>query len=283
VVEHDGGSVEILDLDPLHEWGPLLAPATTRAAGELRERLGLALPAQARVIVSGDAATFARFARRRATPWLLGIARPDGGLVVLNGPLLKPGPERNAIGTLRHELAHLAMGTVAEQAGPIPRWFDEGVASWFAGGYTEFGPLDLAPAVTRRELTLAGLTYSFPDDPDGVRVAYAKSQLAIEWLEREQGEGTVAAIGSALAAGMPLVEALPAVTGMDVGELEGELRQATAPHGLFIAVLRRSLSPFLIMALLTVLGFAIRRVRLRRRMRQWEAEEGSGEDDPDPG
>jgi hypothetical protein len=274
IIRHQGGMVELIDLDPFESWIPLLAPAIEEAARALPRRTGLSLPARARVVVSGDVDTFGRLAGRPASSWLLGVARQMDGIAVLNGSLLKPGPERNAIGTLRHELAHLAMGTAAERGGPIPRWFDEGVASWFAGGYADFGPLDLAPALTRRELTLPRLTFAFPDDLDGMRIAYAKSQLAIELLEEMQGSGTVAAIGSSLATGVPFEEALVGATGIGSEELERELRRREAPHGVFFAVLRRALSPFLIMAFLTVVGFTLRRLRLRRRMRRWELEEG---------
>jgi hypothetical protein len=174
----------------------------------------------------------------------------------LNGPSLEPGPERNAAGTLRHELAHLALhATAAEGAAPIPRWFDEGIASWFAGGFAEFGPLDLAAAMTGRELTLAGLSDAFPEDPDGLRIAYAKSQLAVELLEREVGQGTIAGLGAALARGIPFPEALSAVAGMseELGEAPAARRQPL-PGG--AALRRRRFSS----RRLTIVGFTFRRI-----------------------
>jgi hypothetical protein len=183
----------------------------------------------------------------------------------------------HVIGTLRHELAHLALGTVEDTGGPIPRWFDEGVASWFAGSFAELGPLDLAPAATRRALSLERLAFGFPEDLDGRRVAYTKSLMAIELLER-RGPGAVAAIGNALAGEMAFPEALHLVTGFDEAGLEAALQQETAPHGLLVAVLRRSLSPFLIMSGLVVVGFVLRRIRARRRLKQWEREEAGEEE-----
>jgi hypothetical protein len=251
----------------------MLARTAEQAASELPGRLGLGLPHQVLVVYCSDAATFARMAARADTEHLLGVARPAAGIVALNGVLLGPGPEDHAGLTLRHELAHLAVGTVEEAAGPIPRWFDEGAATWFAGSFAELGPLDVTPAITRRSLNLSQLAFGFPEDQEGRRIAYVKSLLAIQLLERRAPAG-MAAMGKALATGIAFPEALHQVAGLDEATMDALLAQETAPHGLLVAVLRRSLSPVLIMTGLALLGFAIRRVRARRRLREWAREEG---------
>ncbi len=273
VVRHATGTVEIHGLDPGSGMAALLAAAAARAASELPVRLGVDLPPRVHVVYCAEARTFARLAGRAAAGRLLGVARPADSLAALNGPLLQPGPENGAAGTLRHELAHLALGIAAERAGPLPRWFDEGAASWFAGGFAELGPLDLAAAAGRPGLGLGGLADGFPEDPDGARIAYARSQLALELLEREHGAGTVAGLGRALAAGVPFAAAPGAVAGESEAGLDRALARSLAPHGLLLAVLRRSLSPVMVMAGLVVVGFAIRRLRYRRRLRQWQREE----------
>jgi hypothetical protein len=171
---------------------------------------------------------------------------------------------------LRHELAHLALGAAEPVAAPLPRWFEEGVASWFAGGMTELGALDFAATAVAPDLTLERLAFGFPEDIAAMRLAYVKSQLAVEYLETRHGAGTIASIGAALGRGVPFDMALDAVTGLSTARLEGELAQAQAPHGIFIAVLRRSLSPFLIAAAITFIAFILRRRRLKRRLRAWD-------------
>jgi len=273
VVERPEGTIEIRGIPPGSALGSLLARTAEQAAGELRGRLGLGLPGRVEVLFCTDAATFARVAGRPGTDRLLGVARNADAIVALNGPLLGLGPEDNAARTLRHELGHLAVGTVEDSGGPIPRWFDEGVASWFAGSFAELGPLDLAPAATRRALSLPRLAFGFPEDLDGRRIAYAKSLMAVELIERRAGPGAIASLGESLAAGMAFPAALLRVSGLDEAGIEDLLQRETAPHGLFVAVLRRSLSPFLVMTGLAVVGFVVRRIRARRRLKQWEREE----------
>ncbi len=272
VIEHPGGVILLVERPQELGLAPRIATAAEDAARELPLRTGLGLPPRVEVVICGDAETFARIAGRAQVNWLLGVARPDRGLAALNGPLLVPGPERGPAGVLRHELAHLALGRAG--AGPLPRWFDEGVASWFAGGVTEVGPLDLVQFSASADLTLARLTHSFPEDPVALRSAYMKSNLVIEHLEKRHGPGTVAAICAAFARGIPFGVTLRAVTGLDVDELDAEFEHAQAPHGLFLGVLKRSISPFLLMALLAILAFLLRRRRLKRRLEAWALAEG---------
>ncbi len=276
VVEHPTGRIVLTEVGPVTGLARDLAPVAAAAARELPARLGVGLPPRVEVMICGDQATFARFAGRGRTATLLGVALPGRQVAALNASLLVPGPERGPAGVLRHELAHLAMGVAAEAGGPIPRWYDEGTASWFAGGLTEIGALDFVVSEAAPDLALARLADHFPEDPAAMRIAYVKSQLAIELLERRPGPGTVAALGGALARGVPFATALRATTGLDTDGLDRALRKEQAPHGFLLSVLRRSVSPFFLMALLVVLGYVLRRRRLRARLAAWErAESGA--------
>jgi hypothetical protein len=280
-VDYPGGSIVIHDLAPALRLGPRLAPAAAAAAADLPLRLGVRLPPMVAVVIAGDARTFAAAAQRDPRR-LLGVARPGANLVVLNASRLEPGPEAGAEAVLRHELAHLALAQVEEKAGPLPRWFDEGAASWFAGGTAEQGPIDLALAAGASELSLSELTASFPEDPAQASRAYAKSQLAVSLLAarlRERG-GTadLAALGAALATGASFEAALEATTGFDLAGLEAALRQRLLWREFLAAGLRQAQWGLgLAMALLAGLGYARYRVRLKRRLARWAQEESAGE------
>jgi hypothetical protein len=175
-----------------------------------------------------------------------------------------PGPERSLVGTLRHELVHLALGATAARAGVrLPRWFDEGVASWIGGRYTDTGPIAAANLTRAPWLHLAALDVSFPGQRDRRQLAYAKSLAAVERLEELQ-PGAVAAVTRTISAGHDFHTAL-AVTGMTVDELDQETRRHTRWRWLVQAVPRAIASPWVLLALLTVVAFVVRRVRLRRR------------------
>jgi hypothetical protein len=270
----------IHDLAPTLRLGPRLAQAAQAAAAELPARLGVRLPPMVAVVVAGDARSFAAAARRDPRR-LLGVARPEASLVVLNAPRLVPGPEAGAEAVLRHELAHLALAEVEERAGPLPRWFDEGAASWFAGGTAELGPIDLAQAAGASGLGLAELTTSFPEDPAQTSRAYAKSQLAVSLLaariREKTGSEDLVPLGTALAAGQPFPEALATATGYSLTGLEIALRQRLLWREFLAAGLRQAEWGLgLAMALLAGVGFVRYRRRWKRRLERWGEEEAGG-------
>ena len=275
IVRHPGGMIAIHDLAPALALGSKLEPVALAAAEALPERIGAGLPPEVQVVIVGEAGAFRALAHRDPRT-VLGAARPEAGIAVLNAARLEPGPEANAAGVLRHELAHLALGAIEIRHGPFPRWFDEGAASWFAGGAAELGPIDLAAAAGAAELTLARLGTGFPEDPRDVSRAYAKSQLAVALIaERIGGDDPhLRPLVRALAAGMPFPEALRVHAGLDEAGLEAALRQETLGQELVAALTRHAQWVFGVgMALLAGLGFLMRRWRWRRRMAGWEREE----------
>ena len=92
---------------------------------------GLPRPRQrALVAIAPNAKTFRAWVGPSAPEWGAAIAFPESRRIVLHG---RDAGARagDPIGTLRHELAHLALH---EALGDLPpRWFDEGYASYAAG------------------------------------------------------------------------------------------------------------------------------------------------------
>jgi hypothetical protein len=275
-VRHPGGTIAIYDLAPGLGLGRKLAPVALAAARALPERIGASLPGQVEVLIVEDAERFRALAHRDPRT-ILGAARPEAGLAVLNAARLGLGPEANAAGVLRHELAHLALGAIELRHGPFPRWFDEGVASWFAGGAAELGPIDLAAQAGAAELELERLRTSFPEDPVGVSRAYAKSQLAVALIARRIGGDAphLRPLVAALAQGVPFPEALRIHAGLDETALDRALRDETLGDALAAALTRHAQWVIgVAMAMLAGLGFLARRRRWRRRLAGWEGDRG---------
>ena len=82
------------------------------------------------IAIAPDARTFRRWVGPIAPEWGVAIAFPESRRIVIHGRDAG-GRAGDPIGTLRHELAHLALH---EALGDLPpRWFDEGYASLAAG------------------------------------------------------------------------------------------------------------------------------------------------------
>ena len=258
---------------------------SSAAEGELREiaadLVDLPVPHAITIQIVRDAASLAAVAPagHGAPPWAVGVAYPDVETVSV---ALRRGPQIiDAKSTLRHELAHLALGAaVGERA---PRWLHEGFAYQHAGewswdrmetlaGMTWFGGM----------IPLDELEHGFPAEELPASHAYAEAYDFVGYLSRrgrfedgsdagnrwpfrklltELGKGTDINTAALHAFGKPL-HAL-----FDEWSSDLSKRYLLAPVGLI------GLAVWVLCALLLALGWWRRRRHNRRRLAQWEVED----------
>ncbi|MBX3159324.1 MAG: hypothetical protein KF773_25365 [Deltaproteobacteria bacterium] len=184
-VTHGGRpKVEVVAAPGLEDVGAKLAAGAdatlARIAGDL---VGLPTPARIELRVVREAEDLAKVAPagRGAPPWAVGVAYPDLGIISI---ALRRGHEvLDADATMRHELAHLALGAAL---GPrAPRWLHEGFAYQHSAEWT-----------WSRTETLAGLAWfggiapldqldaSFPAEESPAHRAYAQSYDFVGFLSR---------------------------------------------------------------------------------------------------
>ncbi|HYH98104.1 peptidase MA family metallohydrolase [Hyalangium sp.] len=168
------------------------------AARALAERIELVRDAFVRVLgrdwpgiteirVGVDRAEYEQLALPGGAPpkWAVALAYPAHGIILLNARHLS-GPEGPV--TLRHELAHVALGQFA----PVwPRWFQEGMAQHLTGervAITHYAALFRA-VTQERVFHFEDLSEAWPDMPSDVEVAYAQSADFMAWLAGTHGPG----------------------------------------------------------------------------------------------
>ncbi len=141
-----------------------------------------------RIQLAPDERTFREWVGAGAPDWGGAFAFPGQRLIVMQG--------RNAgadagdpIVTLRHELAHLALAEVLPDR--VPRWFDEGYASFAAGEWGREEVLITSVGLIWRGLpSLAGLDSGFYAGAGRADRAYALAHRAVAELaslDRERG------------------------------------------------------------------------------------------------
>jgi hypothetical protein len=124
----------------------------------------------------------------RIPEWGAGVAVPDRSLIVLpTYASVERGTLLDFSTVLRHELAHIALHRAVAPA-PIPRWFDEGYASWAAHELDTGSAwlLRLAFALGRAP-PLDSLELAWPSGSASARMAYLLSASVIEYLVSESG------------------------------------------------------------------------------------------------
>jgi len=122
-------------------------------------------------------------------------------------------------GTLRHELAHLAL----HQAVPVrvPLWFDEGYAAWAAGEWERLGALELNLAVVRGAVPdLRGLDGALRGSATTADAAYALAVSAVTELARRNPSGSIAPLLQRLMAGHDFEASVLATTGLTLSQFE---------------------------------------------------------------
>ena len=172
-----------------------------------------------RLIVAPDEATFSRLSRGQVPQWGVGLAFPGSGTIVL------PSDDIAILGTLRHELAHLALHQVITQR--VPLWFDEGYAAWAAG---EFGRLDTwglnMAVISGRVPSLAELDAALRGSSHTAASAYALAMSAVIELARRNPSRTLVPLLDRLRAGVGFEDAVIATTGYPLDRFDTVWRRS---------------------------------------------------------
>jgi len=132
------------------------------------------------LMLAPDAATFRAWVGSGAPEWGVAVAFPALQRIVMQGRNAGAGAGDPRV-ILRHELAHLVL---AEQLGPgVPRWFDEGYASYAAGEWGRDEVLATSFGLVWRGIpTLAGLDSGFYAGSGHAQRSYALAHRAVAEL-----------------------------------------------------------------------------------------------------
>jgi hypothetical protein len=130
----------------------------------------------------------------------------------------------NLYGTLRHELAHLALHRAV--SGRVPLWFDEGYASWAAGEWERLGALNLNLAVVRGAVPeLRDLDGALRGTETTADAAYALAASAVAELARRNPTGSLGPLLSRLEQGRDFEISVRETTGLTLPQFEREWRR----------------------------------------------------------
>ena len=181
--------------------------------------LGRRTPGPLQLIVVPDGSQFDSLSSGRAPEWGAGIALPGARTILLRAD------RDDLYGTLRHELAHLALHQAVK--GRVPLWFDEGYASWAAGEWDRLGVLDLNLAVVRGAVPdLRGLDGALRGSASTADAAYALAVSVVTELARRNPSGSLTPLLQRLEAGEDFDAAVLATTGLTMSQFDTQWRRA---------------------------------------------------------
>ncbi|HEY1553546.1 MAG TPA: hypothetical protein VGF94_01870 [Kofleriaceae bacterium] len=239
---------------------------------------GLPQPPAIEIQLVGDASELPAVAPpgRGAPPWAVGVAYPDLGVVSI---AMRRGSQlADPISTMRHELAHVALG--AALGDRAPHWLHEGFAyqhsaewSWdrteTLAGMAWFGGI----------VPLDELDRSFPAEEAPANRAYAESYDFVGYLARRGRWEDTAGNGdrwpfrrflAAVARGDGLDRAAISAFGKPIHALFEEWRDSLGNRYMFAPIGLFGLAVWVACALLLTVAFVRRRRGNRVRLAQWE-------------
>lgn len=204
------------------------------------------------IVVRGDA-DYARFSRGRAPQWGGAVTLPSARIILLRADAGDP------LRLFKHELAHLALHESIRVR--VPRWFDEGFATWAAGEFDRLDAIDLHLAVAGgTDPTLADVNRDLASPVGNPTRAYALASTAVLLLARRHPSGTLQPLLAALARGTSFDAAVQLTTGLSLDRFE-EAWASDVRHRYGALAWALGLSPWIAVFGLAAAGAVLRRRR----------------------
>jgi len=252
------------------------------ALAEIADDLdGLRMPTHVEIRIVRDAVDLAAVAPagRGAPPWAVGVAYPDLGIVSI--ALRRGANQVDPVFTLRHELAHLALG--AAIGARAPRWLHEGFAYQHSPEYSSDRVETLAGmAWFGNAIPIAELDRSFPADELPAHRAYAESYDFVGYLanrgrwEDTEDDGNRFPFRQflrELARGTQIDAAAIRAYGRPIKTLFEEWQDDLARRYRLMPIGLLGFALWILAALLLVFAWWRRRRQNRRRVAQWDVDD----------
>jgi hypothetical protein len=205
--------------------------------------------------------------------WAVALAYPAHGIILLNAlSLTEPeGPI-----TLRHELAHVALGQFA----PVwPRWFQEGLAQHLTGeriNLTHYAALFRAVRQPKeKQLNFEDLSTSWPDIPSDVEIAYAQSADFVAWLAGHHGPGPMNELLERVSQGEPFEMAFGKAFHSSLSVEESIWREGLATRFGWLPLTTSMQLVWLVAPALCVVAYVRRKRQQAARLEAMSAEEAA--------
>jgi hypothetical protein len=208
-----------------------------------------------------------------APSWVSGYARGNERLIVLFPARVRSYPDRNLRTLVHHEVAHVLVAQAA-RGRPVPRWFNEGVATVAA---REWGVEDRArfamAVIGGKNRNTKGLDAAFQGSDVEVRRAYALSAAFVRFLQSDYGTLAPATVLHGIGSGLAFDEAFARTTGVRLSQAEKTFFEEDAFWNTWLPFLTSTGALWMAVTLLALVAIHRRRVRSRQMIEEWEHEE----------
>ena len=239
--------------------------------------LGLPWQSQYTIVIAGSRDEFVELQPTTipAPEWAGALTYPELGLVLIMTPgAMETGGSRYW-SLLQHEMVHLLLGDAESRHSiRLPRWFQEGIATYVSGEMTLSRLVQLGWAqATGATPDFRELEFTFPNQASRAGAAYARSYLFIRYVSQRFGEDAVARLVKESLQRGGLNSGVVAAFDLSMAELLAGFDQYARVKATWIPVITSSATIWGVITLLFFITFFRKKVQGMRTMLQWEREE----------
>jgi hypothetical protein len=210
---------------------------------------------------------------REVPTWVSGFARGSEAVIVLFPARVHSYPDRNLRTLVHHEVAHVLVAQAA-RGRPVPRWFNEGVATVAA---REWGIEDRArfamAVLGARPHGVRDLDTSFEGSGPQITRAYALSSAFVRFIQRRYGPMAPAIVLDGIARDLNFDEAFLRATGEPLAHAEQVFFEKEAFWTTWLPFLTSTGALWMAITILALVAIRRRRVRSQQILEAWDEEE----------
>lgn len=207
----------------------------------------------------------------RPPGWAVALAYPAHQIILLDALSLH---EPDGQQTLRHEMAHVALGQLAKD---WPRWFQEGVAQNVTGerySLTQYSALFRA-VTQERIFHFEDLQDDWPDHPSDVEIAYAQSSAFVAHLSAKYGPQAMGVLVDGVRQGEPFEQAFGKAFRTSLLVEETDWREGLAARYGWLPLTTSSALLWLAASALCVAAYVRRRQQKEARLAEMAAQDAA--------
>lgn len=254
------------------QFQPEVERAVQDARGKLAAILKDTLSYKPDIYIAGGREEFARLTGTTFPDWGAAAARPFEKQIVLKSPahfdVGKPLAEM-----VKHEYAHLALADRVNGQW-VPRWIDEGVAMYISAEWDWTDNLAMGRAVVFRSVLALHEIENLNAFGEGqAQTAYAQSYLAVKYLLDRYGVGPFNVMLDQFRKRATIDQALTEAIGATYIEFEEEFYTFLTGRYNLVSIFTDMYFLWIFLALVVVVGFAIKTIRRHRYYKKWDEEE----------
>jgi hypothetical protein len=225
------------------------------------------------IVIVDRQADFQRYAGMHLPQWTAAVTISPRNIIILKSPNLTNSTLRQYRVSVRHECIHLYQGFHT----PLhitPTWYNEGLATYFTDPYNVQSRIILSRAIINDSLIpLRQLSDFLKYNHIQAELAYAESSALIEFLVVVFGEPIIRSLTDDIKTTRDFENSLYRLTDIEPGTLEFHWKKYISHRYRWIFLMDIHYLIWLIIPLLVLIAFFMKKHRNKKIIHQWNVEE----------